>query len=124
MSLYYGDRAQHIKRLVDESTNELILLTAYCRIDALTQILKDVDTKVKLSLVVRFDKRDVISGSSDLEIYKFVQERKGILYRNHKLHSKLFLADKNNRIFGSANITGRGLGVVGELSNIESRRSS
>jgi hypothetical protein len=120
MPLYYGSKVEHVRKLIDASTNEIILLSAYCKVEALREILKDFKKGIRLSLVVRFDKQDLSSNASDLEILNFILEKNGILYRNQKLHSKLFLADKKSKIFGSSNITGRGLGLLGDQSNIES----
>jgi len=66
-------------------------------------------------------KQDVIGGFTDLEIFDVLKARraKTSLLRNSKLHAKFVLRDKKEFIYGSANITGAGLGFEESNSNIE-----
>lgn len=108
-----------IEKLVGGAANEVILISAFCTSEAARRVLEHISPGVKVSLVTRWSKRDIAMGSSDLEVFEVITERRGRVFRNPLLHAKLFMSDKEYLIFGSANMTARGLGIAQGHSNIE-----
>jgi hypothetical protein len=105
--------------LVRRVQADLILLSPFATVDATEALLSELDEKVSLTMVVRWSKRDIVFGSSDLGVAKVISAHRGKLLRNPLLHAKLFMFDKDYFVFGSANITSRGLAVGSVMPNIE-----
>lgn len=76
----------------------------------LEQLKKINQTKRIQTLVVRWDIKDLCQKVSDLEVYEYCKENGIYLYRNSRIHLKVLWNDKDALLFGSANITARGLG--------------
>lgn len=108
-----------LEKLVAGATHEIILVSAFCTSEAVRRVLDHLRPNVRVSFVARWSKGDIAMGSSDLDVYEVVTERQGRVFRNPRLHAKLFMADKEQLLFGSANLTARGLGIAAGCSNIE-----
>lgn len=117
--LDWGARKDAVARLVRSSSSEIILLSAYAKVPAIKAILEGVPSSIRVQMVVRWEKHDIMSGASDLEVFDFFSAQGWPLWRNTRLHAKLFMVDKREVVFGSANLTGRGLGIVPGGGNIE-----
>ncbi|MDP3025914.1 MAG: phospholipase D-like domain-containing protein [candidate division Zixibacteria bacterium] len=119
MPIHYGDSASLLKELFDDAESEIIIVSAFTTSEATTYLLQDISSRVTISLVTRWSKYDILSGSSDLGVADIVSQRKGRVFRNSNLHAKLYMIDKGVLLFGSANMTGRGLGIGNMQFNIE-----
>jgi len=108
-----------IEKLVGGAANEVILISAFCTSEAVRRVTEHISPGVKITLVTRWSKRDIAMGSSDLEVFDIITERRGRVFRHPLLHAKLFMSDKESLVFGSANMTARGLGIAQGHSNIE-----
>lgn len=87
----------------------------------------NLDKKIN-QIIVRWDIPDLCIGVSDLDIYDYCIENKITLFRNTRLHLKALWDVKGDRVFfGSANVTGKGLGEEGnynfELNGLSDRIS-
>jgi hypothetical protein len=90
------------------SNNESItLFSAYIKLDELKKI--NVTNNIK-QIIVRWEIEDLCKGVSDIELYQYCLDNGIALYRNTRLHMKALWNNKDSVLFGSANITGRGLG--------------
>lgn len=90
------------------SNNESItLFSAYIKLDELKQI--NVTNNIK-QIIVRWEIEDLCKGVSDIELYHYCIENRITLYRNTRLHMKAIWNNQDSILFGSANVTGRGLG--------------
>lgn len=90
------------------SNNESItLFSAYIKLEELKQI--NVKNNIK-QIIVRWEIEDLCKGVSDIELYHYCLENGIALYRNTRLHMKAIWNNQDSVLFGSANITGRGLG--------------
>lgn len=67
-------------------------------------------------IIVRWEIRDLCLGVSDLDLYDYCKENSIALYRNTRIHLKVLWNNKSDLIFGSANITNRGVGELGEFN--------
>lgn len=112
------DLMSYTQGFVDDTSEELLLFSAYTTSEALREVLGQVDDEVEVKVITRWSREDIENGSSDLDVFRVVQEHDGQLFRHPSLHLKLFLKDKEEKIFGSANLTSNGLGIS-EDGNIE-----
>lgn len=79
----------------------------YIKLAALQELIDKLEN-VQL-IIVRWEPRDLIMGSSDLEIYLYLRDKGITLYRNPRLHLKAFVDNYKSAIIGSANISQRAL---------------
>jgi hypothetical protein len=93
------------------------LLSAYIKLDQ----LKILNTGKKINrIVVRWEIEDLVKGISDFEdLYAYCKENNIVLFRNTRIHLKAIWDNENVVLFGSANITGRGIGEKGDNFNYE-----
>jgi len=100
------------------SNNESItLLSAYIKLEK----LKALNTEKKVNrIVVRWEIEDLVKGVSDFEdLYEYCKDNNIALFRNTRIHLKAIWNNQNSVLFGSANITGRGIGEKGDNFNYE-----
>ena len=90
------------------NNNESItLFSAYIKLEE----LKLINTKKNIKqIIVRWEIEDLCKGVSDIELYNYCLDNCIALYRNTRLHMKAFWNNQDSVLFGSANVTGRGLG--------------
>ncbi len=59
----------------------------------------------------------MLCGASDLAVYELAKEKGFAVFMQPALHAKFLLADRTRLILGSANFTGRGLGLIPQTNN-------
>lgn len=91
------------------SSHSLYIYCPYIKLESIKAILKDA-LNVKAAFV-RWEPRDIILGSSDLEIYPYLRDRGISLYRNKRLHLKAYVDDYKKCFLTSANISARALNL-------------
>lgn len=96
-----------------ESHEKVTLFSAYLKLEELKKINR---SNTISRIVVRWEIKDLCLGVSDLELYEYCETNKISLYRNTRLHLKAFWNNNESIIFGSANVTERGLGEVGNYN--------
>jgi hypothetical protein len=90
------------------SKNESItLFSAYIKLEELKRI--NVNNNIK-QIIVRWEIEDLCKGVSDIELYHYCLDNGIALYRNTRLHMKAIWNNQDSALFGSANVTGKGLG--------------
>ena len=90
------------------SNSELItLFSAYIKLEELKRI--NVKKNIK-QIIVRWEIEDLCKGVSDIELYYYCLDNGIALYRNTRLHMKAIWNNQDSVLFGSANITGKGMG--------------
>src|SRR5690606_15728493 len=67
-------------------------------------------------IIVRWEIQDLCLGVSDLELYDYCIENKITLFRNTRIHLKAFWNNSKSILMGSANVTGKGIGEVGDFN--------
>lgn len=107
--LYHQNLAYHLRRAA-ENARSILIVTPYVKIRAIEAIIPRGIRFDELTLVTRGAPDDFASGISDLDALDAVWSLGGEVYRIPNLHAKYYRFD---RIFftGSANLTGRGIGV-------------
>lgn len=86
-----------------------LLLSPYIKLEALKTI--NASNSIR-EIVVAWHIEDLVKEVSDLDLYQYCKEKNIILYRNTRIHLKVLWDGNNNIIFGSSNITPKGLGLV------------
>ena len=91
------------------NNESITLFSAYIKLEELKQI--NIKNNIK-QIIVRWEIEDLCRGVSDIELYHYCFDNGIALYRNTRLHMKVFWNNQDSIVFGSANVTGRGLGEV------------
>jgi len=87
----------------------LYIFCPYIKLQTL-QILLEESTNIK-AVFVRWETKDLILDSSDLEIYPYLKSIGITLYRNPRLHLKAYLDEYKKCFLTSANISSRALNL-------------
>jgi hypothetical protein len=96
-----------------EEKDCITLFSAYIKLEELKRI--NQSKKIK-QIIVRWEIRDLCLGVSDLEVYHYCLDNNITLYRNTRIHLKAFWDNCQSVLFGSANVTGRGVGEKGRYN--------
>jgi hypothetical protein len=99
------------------NNGHITLLSAYLKLDQLK--ILNTEEKVK-RIVVRWEIEDLVKGVSDFkDLYDYCKIKNIALFRNTRIHLKAIWDNENTVLFGSANITGKGVGEKGNNFNYE-----
>ncbi|MBP9189002.1 hypothetical protein KBD45_02955 [Candidatus Dojkabacteria bacterium] len=100
------DLNEKVSAFINDATN-LYIYSAFIKLETL-KLLLDKSNEIQ-AVFVRWQARDLITGSSDLEIYPYLFKKGISLYRNERLHIKAYINDFKSCLFTTANISSRGL---------------
>lgn len=89
--------------------DEVLLVAPFIKENAFREILRRVDSRVKITCVTRWRVPEILIGVSDLDIWKALCERGGCLLIKNDLHAKYYRFD-DIALIGSANISNAALG--------------
>lgn len=89
------------------NNESITLFSAYIKLEELKRI--NINNNIK-QIIVRWEIEDLCKGVSDIELYHYCLDNDIALYRNTRLHMKAIWNNQDSVLFGSANVTGRGLG--------------
>jgi hypothetical protein len=99
-------------QFIDEN-DSITLFSAYIKLEE----LKFLNQSKKITqIIVRWEIRDLCLGVSDIELYQYCLENDITLFRNTRIHLKAFWNNAQAVLFGSANVTGRGIGEKGNYN--------
>jgi hypothetical protein len=76
------------------------------------------DDKADTIVITRWRAADIVSGVSDLEVFRLCEERGYTLKIHPQLHAKVYSWDLEDGMIGSSNVTKSGLGI-GKNPNVE-----
>jgi hypothetical protein len=91
-----------------DSSHTLEIFSPYIKKQTLSLLLDECNVCTKV--FVRWEPKDILSGSSDLDIYPYLKSKGICLFRNRRLHLKAYL-NTNCCIITSANISSRALNL-------------
>lgn len=100
------------------SASSIVVCSAYVTTPGVDWLLEHLNDDANLTVVGRFEPDDFINGASDTTSLLKLIEAGHEVYALDKLHAKIYLFDSDSLILGSANLTGKGLGLQ-DISNIE-----
>ncbi|MCI9177355.1 MAG: hypothetical protein HFJ28_01985 [Clostridia bacterium] len=114
------DLKENLAQDLKQTENNISIITAFCKKEALEYIDKQLKDKEHLTkrILVRFELDDILSKATDLEIYDYCKNNNWKLYVQFNLHAKVYSIDKKICYMGSANATNKGLSLKGQ-GNLE-----
>lgn len=89
--------------------SEIVIFSPYINPSVLDEILPK--TQAKVSVITTWKLQDIWFGSSSLESFVYAKNNSLKLFLNNRIHLKVYMADWNRCISGSANLTERGIGL-------------
>jgi len=96
-----------------ENNDTVTLFSAYLKLEE----LKKINKSQKINrIIVRWEIKDLCLGVSDIKLYQYCLDNDITLYRNTRIHLKAFWNNTQDVFFGSANVTGRGIGEKGRYN--------
>ena len=99
--------------------DEIILCSAFITMKGIEWFYNNLKNKdVKCRVISRWDRGDLLSKVSDIEVYNFCKKLGWKFEIIENLHAKFYLMDNKDLISGSLNLTGKGFGLV-PISNRE-----
>jgi hypothetical protein len=111
---------QRLGHFCQEAKNRVVFVSAYTRNEAFLRFAGQLDPDLNMEkiLVTRWGFSDLVSGASDLDVYRTASELGWTVYLQPNLHAKLYIMD-NMMLLGSANMTLSGFQLKNGLGNIE-----
>ncbi|MBG22129.1 MAG: hypothetical protein CMF22_01545 [Idiomarinaceae bacterium] len=105
--------------LLSHTNKSFLACSAFIKKTALEKDIFCSNLKEKdVTIVARWQKRDLISKASDLEVYQHCKNMGWRFGISLNLHAKVYLFDEHTVLLGSANLTNKGLGLSG-YGNLE-----
>ena len=109
---------QQLLDLLKQARKEVCLVAPFVKAHVFARLIDAIDLAVPVTLITRWEPREIAAGVSDLEVWDIASARKKVrILLVPKLHAKYYRAD-STCLVGSANLTGQALGWVAP-SNIE-----
>jgi len=93
--------------LTQSEKKKIILFVPYIKTKVLEKLLGDISNQI--TIITTWHINDLISGSSELELYQFCKEYNIALYINNKIHLKVYSVNLDSAIVASGNISHNGL---------------
>lgn len=112
-----GDNLDTAAKMYIAENDKITIFSAYIKLDQ----LEKYNLKGNIErIVVRWEIEDLVKGVSDFEVlYEYCKQLNIALYRNTRIHLKALWNNENSILFGSANVTGKGMGEIGTNYNYE-----
>lgn len=106
------DLAEILGALVAEASDELIVVSPYITQLGADVVKRSLNPGVGVTVVTDIRPIDVLSGATSLKALRSLQQLPmARLLARPALHAKVFVSDWRRIAVGSANLTGRGLGI-------------
>ena len=98
-----------IQNYLSKSASNAItyIFTPYIKTNILEKLINKISGKI--IIITTWNPNDLLSGSSELELYPFCKENRITLYINDKIHLKVYSVDLESAIVTSGNISNNGL---------------
>lgn len=90
------------------------IYTPYIKYETLKFLLTNI--KKCISIFVRWEPKDIITNASDIEIFELCKEYNISLFKNNRLHLKVYLNNNSEAFITSANISSRALNIPSYLN--------
>ena len=113
MTIYWTDLGHTVSAYLNKTEEHAYILAPFIQPFALEQIMP---RRVALTLVTSWQEADLQSGASSLDTYPICEKRGNVAYYIHPhIHLKIYGRDLTQSggsfLTGSANVTGKGLGL-------------
>ena len=93
--------------ITEKSDERIYLYVPYIKTKILEKLLEGISNQI--TIITTWKINDLISGSSELELYQFCKENNIALYIHNKIHLKVYSINLESAIVGSCNISRNGL---------------
>lgn len=90
-----------------KNNDQIFLYVPYIQTKILSKLIENLNNKI--IIITTWEPNDLLSGSSELELYPFCKENKITLYINNKIHLKVYSVGLESAIVTSGNISQSGL---------------
>ena len=90
-----------------QNEKTIFIFVPYIKTKILEKLILNV--KSKIVIITTWDTNDILSGSSELDLYSFCKENNITLYINNKIHLKVYSINLESAIVATGNISNRGL---------------
>jgi hypothetical protein len=107
-SFRFSELSSLIEEAVSAAKSEILIAAPYIKIDSLSRFEFPKSFRDRITIVSRWNASDIVSGSTDIQIYPWLRDQ-GVSLRIHPtLHAKYYRLD-DDIWTGSANLTRNGL---------------
>lgn len=90
-----------------KNTEQIFLYAPYIKTKILLKLIERIENQI--TVITTWHMNDLISGSSELELYQFCKENNVALFIHNKIHLKVYSVNLESAIVTSANISHNGL---------------
>lgn len=87
--------------------DQIFLYVPYIQTKILSKLVENLDNKI--TIITTWEPNDLLTGSSELELFPFCKQNKMTLYINNKIHLKVYSVGNESAIIASGNISHSGL---------------
>lgn len=91
----------------NQNERVVFIFVPYIKTKILEKLISDV--KSKIVIITTWDTNDLLSESSELELYPYCKENNIALYINNKIHLKVYSVGLESAIVSTGNISNNGL---------------
>lgn len=110
---------KYFEETLNNCKKEIIICSAFITMNGINWLYKNLkDKNIKCRVISRWDRADLLSKVSDIEVYNFCKKLGWSFEIIENLHAKFYLMDNKDLISGSLNLTAKGIGLV-PISNKE-----
>ncbi len=100
-----------LRQALGKSEAPIFIGSAFIRTKALATVLNQLPDGVGGDILVRWQLDDLVSGASDLDLFKYCENRGLSLHMRLDYHGKIYVIPGQGIGLGSANATAAGLGI-------------
>ncbi len=90
-----------------KETEQYFFYVPYIKTKILEKLIKNIPSQI--TIITTWHINDIISGSSELELYQFCKKKNIALYIHNKIHLKVYSVNLESAIVASGNISRNGL---------------
>lgn len=117
--VHHEDLHDSLIALAKTATRSIEIFAPYIKKDTLARFVEALPNRdVPISIITTWKLKDLIVGVTDLEVYPYCKTNGIYFFVNNRIHLKTYLVDYTKVLIGSANMTGRGMGLAKD-SNYE-----
>ena len=93
------------------------IIAPYIKLEPLKKLVESCTDTENLHVISNWQEQSIVSGSTDIEIYPYLEDLKVPLYSNKTIHLKLFIFKDGTVFHTSGNVSRRGLGLGSDNEN-------
>ncbi len=117
--IHHEDLHDSLIALAKTATRSIEIFAPFIKKDTLTRFIEALPNRdVPISIITTWKLKDLLVGVTDLEVYPYCKSQGIYFFVNNRIHLKTYLVDYTKVLIGSANMTGRGMGLAKD-SNYE-----